>query len=132
VYILVWDSPSGIHAYGPFEDKVEAFGWWRAKSAFIDQNLNRAVGVLLFSPVDKLAEPASPKLPGKLHHQNTDSDDQANGFILLVVVTEEVSFGVGLFPTRAEANQWFMDKRDRLDGSPGLILPMLSPRVASG
>jgi hypothetical protein len=128
VYIIVWDSPAGLHASGPFEDREAGLGWWHGMSSLMDPAQHRAVGCMLFEPVDMGADPASSVLPGPLHHQNTDADDRANGgFVVLIVVSETVSFGAGLFPTRDSAERWFRVQKGQLAGAPGLVLPLLSP-----
>ncbi len=127
MYVVAWESASGIHAYGPFLGSEEGMAWCRARFAFMDPSQHRVVGYLLTEPYEQQDYGSSVREVGSCYHQGRDADDRAAGFIATVVVSETVSFGVGAFSTREAAAGWFLANRMLLDGAQGLILPLLSP-----
>lgn len=127
MYVMAWESVSGIHAYGPFSDSDEGLAWFHARLAFIDPTQHRVVGYMLTAPFEQPDYGIASSSVGSCYHQGRDADARSAGFIATVVVSESVSFGVGPFASRADAEGWFLSQRMRLDGAQGLILPLLPP-----
>lgn len=127
MYVIAWDSPSGLVSYGPFLDKDEGFEWYHKRSAFVDPTRNRITGYMLTAPFEQPDYGSGETVPGPLYHATRDADDRAAGFICTVVVSETVSFGVGAFSERETAEAWFYSQRTRFDGAAGLVMPLLSP-----
>lgn len=123
MYALAWDSPAGMYGYGPFEDGDAASKWFNGRQAFFDPAKHQIVGYLLLTPFES-KEPVSDSV-GSLYHQGRDADDRAPAFMATVVVSSGVAFGVGPFPSRVDAESWFLSQRMHLGGADGLILPLL-------
>jgi hypothetical protein len=112
-----------------FEDREPAFRWWHGKSSFLNPEVNRAVGLELLSSVDlPVSSVTNSKQTGMLYHPSVDTSDQVVlGFVVLVVVSETVSIGAGVFADVEPAQRWFEGQDGDLAGFPGFVLPLLEP-----
>lgn len=127
MYVLAWDDPTGLYAYGPFENKDEAFAWYRESiSVFVKPEQHRVIGYSMVAPFEQPDHGMVAEV-GSCYHQGREFDDRVEEFIATVVVSETVSFGVGPFAAREAAERWFLAQRMRLNGAQGLILPLVPP-----
>jgi hypothetical protein len=111
-----------------FEDREPAFRWWHGKSAFLNPEANRAVGMELHSAVDMPISSSASSQSGMLYHPSVDTSGQVvKGFVVLIVVSETVSIGAGVFSDVEPAQRWFEGQNGDLAGFPGFVLPLLEP-----
>jgi hypothetical protein len=122
VYVATLDSPSGMCGHGPFDDAEAMQAWFDGVSVFLDMEKTRAAGLMLVSPFKKAT--AEDTGGGSLYHQGMVSDELAVGFTVLMVC-DDMSFGVGLFSDREAAAQWFLRERSGLGHYPGIVLPVV-------
>lgn len=128
MYVLVCDSPAGMRAFA-FEDREPAFRWWHGKSGFLNPEVNRAVGLELLSAIDlPVSSVTNSKQTGMLYHPSVDTSGQVVlGYVVLIVVSDTVSLGAGVFSDVEPAQRWFRGQSGDLSGFPGFVLPLLEP-----
>jgi hypothetical protein len=128
MYVVIWDSPAGLYSYGPFDDQAESQGWVDTIRPFLTNiSEHRLMGCVVVPPdLDSWDDVPPGKEVGSFYHQGRDRDDDEHrsGFIV-ALVRDVLSFAIGPFPTREEAEQWFLRHRTTVGGASGLVLPFL-------
>ena len=126
MYVLAWETPTGMYAYGPFRHSAECQGWLDRRRPFLgDVSGHRLRGFFLSAPFQQADHGVSTESVGQIYHLGRDADDRTGQFVVALVVSESVTVGIGAFSDRDLAAEWFLDNRLRLGGASALVLPML-------